>query len=131
MTDQRAIAEYRVPAADLRVGDLVNTSPGGDDDWQQVLAVYASPSTLHDAPTDVRTLVKSLAGRYVVVQLTDIAPVDSNVYFAEGQAFAVSTDGGDDLPIAEVTSREDGVRTYLYTKFELVTVRGKLPATTA
>jgi len=40
MTDQRAITEYRVAAADLKVGDLVNTSPGGDDDWQEVLAVY-------------------------------------------------------------------------------------------
>jgi hypothetical protein len=124
MTDQRAITEYRVAAADLRVGDLVNTSPGGDDDWQQVLAVYPAPSTLNDATNDVRTLVKSLSGRYVVVQLTDIAPVDSNVYFADGVALAVSTDGGDDVAIADVTSSEDGVRTYLYTKFELVTVRG-------
>jgi hypothetical protein len=123
MTDQRAITEYRVAAVDLRAGDLINTSPGGDDDWQQVLAVYPSPSSLHDAPSDVRTLVKSLSGRYVVVQLTDIAPVDSNIYFADGVALAVSTDGDDDLPVAEVTSTDDGVRTYLYTKFELVTVR--------
>lgn len=123
MTDERAVNEYRVAAADLRAGDLVNTSPGGDDDWQQVLAVYASPSTLQDAPTDVRTLVKSLAGRYVVVQLTDLAPVDSNVYFADGAALAVSPDGGEDVPVAEVASDDDGVRTYLYTKFELVTVR--------
>jgi hypothetical protein len=124
MTDQRAITEYRVAAANLKVGDLVNTSPGGDDDWQEVLSVYPSPSTLGGAPEEVRTLVKSLSGRYVVVQLTDIAPVDSNIYFADGAALAVSTDGGDDLPIDEVTSTEDGVRTYLYTKFELVTVRG-------
>jgi hypothetical protein len=124
MTDQRAIVEYRVAAADLRAGDLVNTSPGGDDDWQQVLAVYPSPSTLHDAPSDVRALVKSLGARYVVVQLTDIAPVDSNVYFANGVALAVSADSGDDVPITELASSEDGVRTYLYTKFELVTVRG-------
>jgi len=131
VTDQRAIAEFRVAAADLRAGDLVNTSPGGDDDWQQVLAVYPSPSTLHNAPTEVRTLVKSLSGRYVVVQLTDIAPVDSNVYFADGEALAVSTEGGDDQPIAEVTSSEDGVRTYLYTKFELVTVRAKQATATS
>jgi hypothetical protein len=124
VTDERAVNEFRVAAADLRAGDLVNTSPGGDDDWQQVVAVYASPSTLHDAPADVRTLVKSLAGRYVVVQLTDLAPVDSNVYFVDGAALAVSPDGGDDVPVAEVASDEDGVRTYLYTKFELVTVRG-------
>jgi hypothetical protein len=125
VTDQRAVNEFRVAAADLRVGDLINTSPGGDDDWQQVVAVYPSPSTLQDAPADVRTLVKSLSGRYVVVQLTDIAPVDSNVYFVDGAALAVSPDGGDDVPITEVTSDEDGVRTYLYTKFELVTVRAK------
>jgi hypothetical protein len=125
MTDQRAITEYRVAAADLRVGDLVNTSPGGDDDWQQVLAVYANPTTLSDATDEVRTLVKALSGRYVVVRLTDIAPVDSNVYFAGGAALAVSVEGGDDVPVTEVTSSEDGVRTYLYTKFELVTVRGK------
>ena len=123
MTDQRAITEYRVAAADLRVGDLVNTSPGGDDDWQQVLAVYPNPTTISDASDEVRTMVKALSGRYVVVQLTDIAPVDSNVYFADGVALAVSTEGGDDLPITDVTSSEDGVRTYLYTKFELVTVR--------
>jgi len=73
-----------------------------------VLAVYPTPSTLGGAPNDVRTLVKSLSGRYVVVQLTDIAPVDSNVYFADDTALAVSTDGGDDLPITEVTSGEDG-----------------------
>ena len=125
MTDQRAITEYRVAAADLRVGDLVNTSPGGDDDWQQVLAVYPNPTTISDASDEVRTMVKALSGRYVVVQLTDIAPVDSNVYFADGVALAVSTEGGDDLPITDVTSSEDGVRTYLYTKFELVTVRAK------
>jgi len=123
VTDQRAVNEFRVAAAELRVGDLVNTSPGGDDDWQQVVAVYASPSTLQDAPTDLRTLVKELSGRYVVVQLTDLAPVDSNVYFVDGEALAVSPEGGDDVPVAEVASDEDGVRTYLYTKFELVTIR--------
>jgi hypothetical protein len=123
VTDQRAVNEFRVAAAELRVGDLVNTSPGGDDDWQQVVAVYPSPSTLQDAPTELRTLVKELSGRYVVVQLTDLAPVDSNVYFVDGQALAVSPEGGDDVPVAEVASDEDGVRTYLYTKFELVTVR--------
>jgi hypothetical protein len=47
------------------------------------------------------------------------------VYFAGGAALAVSVEGGDDVPVTEVTSSEDGVRTYLYTKFELVTVRGK------
>ncbi|MDT4996145.1 MAG: hypothetical protein QOD45_213, partial [Pseudonocardiales bacterium] len=30
---------------------------------------------------------------------------------------------GSDQNVTEVISQEDGVRTYLYTKFELVTVR--------
>jgi hypothetical protein len=32
-------------------------------------------------------------------------------------------DDGADQDVTEVVSQEDGVRTYLYTKFELVTVR--------
>ncbi|MGI8762366.1 MAG: hypothetical protein ACR2LF_13930 [Jatrophihabitantaceae bacterium] len=120
MTDSRAAAEYRVPATSLRKGDLVNTSPG-EDDWQQVLGVYTATS---DAKSDeVRTLVSSLGGRYVVVQLTDLAPVDAGVYFAGGLAMTYATDGGADPAVAEVVSQEDGVRTYLYTKFELVSVR--------
>lgn len=122
--EPRAVDEYRVPAAALRLGDLINTSPGGDDDWQEVLAVYPSPDSLDGASAEVRALVESLAGRYVVVQLTDIAPVDSNVYFAGGVALAVSVDDTEDVAVSEVVSAEDGVRTYLYTKFELVTVRG-------
>ena len=122
--DPRAIFEYRVPAADLSPGDLINTSPGGDDDWQEVLGVYPTPEQLGEAPQDVRTLVAALSGRYVVVQLTDIAPVDANVYFSGGTALAVSTDDTDDLAVADLISSEDGVRTYLYTKFELVTIRG-------
>lgn len=120
--DGRAVVEYRIPAAQLRPGDLVNTSPGGDDDWQQVLGVYASQSRTGTAPADVRTLVESLEGRYVVVELTDLAPVDSNIYYASGVAMAVSDDD-DEHPIIDEISAEDGVRTYLYTKFELVTVR--------
>ncbi len=123
MTDPRAIVEYRVPAATLRAGDLINTSPGGDDDWQEVLGVYPSPAQLGGASEEVRALVKSLAGRYVVVQLTDIAPVDSNVDFTDDGAVAVSTDESDDIPVADLISDADGVRTYLYTKFELVTIR--------
>jgi hypothetical protein len=34
MTDSRAAVVYRIPAVDLRAGDLVNTSPGGEEDWQ-------------------------------------------------------------------------------------------------
>ena len=125
MSEPRAVSDHRVPAAELRAGDLINTSPGGDDDWQEVLGVYPSPQHLDGAPAEIRTLVESLSGRYVVVQLTDIAPVDSNIYFSSGVALAVSADDGDDVPVAEVVSAEDGVRTYLYTKFELVTVRAK------
>jgi hypothetical protein len=119
-SDPRAAVEYRIPAVDLRVGDLVNTSPG-EDDWQQVVGVYRSRADAKD--TEVRDLVSSLDGRYVVVQLTDLAPVDSGVYFADGQAMTYATDDAADQPIAEVVSTEDGVRTYLYTKFELVSVR--------
>jgi hypothetical protein len=120
MTDPRASAEYRIPATQLREGDLVNTSPG-EDDWQRVLGVYTK---VGQAKSDeVRTLVESLGGRYVVVQLTDIAPVDSGVYFADGLAMMYAVDDGADQDVTDVISSEDGVRTYLYTKFELVTVR--------
>jgi hypothetical protein len=37
----------------------------------------------------------------------------------------VATDDTEDHPVTDVVSPEDGVRTYLYTKFELVTVRAK------
>jgi hypothetical protein len=120
MTDPRAATEYRIPAVQLRPGDLVNTSPG-EDDWQQVLGVYTRAG---DAKSDeVRGLVKALAERYVAVQLTDIAPVDSGVYFSDGLAMMYGVDDGADQDVTEVISQEDGVRTYLYTKFELVTVR--------
>jgi hypothetical protein len=119
-TDPRAAVEFRVPAVELKVGDLVNTSPG-EDDWQQVLAVHTSVGDV--AEEQVRTLVGSLGGRYVVVQMTDLAPVDSGVYFAAGLAMTYSTDEGADQAVTDVVSSEDGVRTYLYTKYELVTVR--------
>jgi hypothetical protein len=119
-SDPRAAVEYRVPAVDLRPGDLVNTSPG-EDDWQKVLRVHTTADGVTDA--DVRKLVESLDGRYVVVQLTDLAPVDSGVYFASGLAMTYATDEGADQSVADVVSTEDGVRTYLYTKYELVTVR--------
>ena len=82
-SDPRAAVEYRVPAASLRKGDLVNTSPG-EDDWQEVLAVYTDAS--HTDSAELRALVESLGGRYVVVELTDLAPVDSGVYFVDGVA---------------------------------------------
>jgi hypothetical protein len=126
-SDPRAAIDLRIPAAELKPGDIVNTSPGADEDWQQVLAVYPSAATLGAATEEVRTLVRSLKGRYVVVELTDIAPVDSNVYYQDGVAKALSGDEDDDTPITDLISEEDGVRTYLYTKFELVTVRGRVP----
>ena len=119
-TDPRAAVECRVPAVELKVGDLVNTSPG-EDDWQQVLAVHTSVGQVREE--QVRALVESLGGRYVVVQMTDLAPVDSGVYFAAGLAMTYSTDEGVDQAVTDVVSSEDGVRTYLYTKYELVTVR--------
>jgi len=73
MSDPRAVTEFRVPAVELRAGDLVNTSPG-EDDWQQVVGVFRKRS---DAQSDeIRKLVDALGGRYVVVQMTDLAPVD-------------------------------------------------------
>jgi hypothetical protein len=123
MSDPRAAVEYRVPAIDLRVGDLVNTSPG-EDDWQEVVGVFSAPG---DARSDeIRGLVESVAPRYVVVQLTDLAPVDGGVYFnADGVAMIYGEDESDDPAVTDVVSTEDGIRTYLYTRFELVTVRAK------
>jgi hypothetical protein len=124
VTDPRATVEYRISAAELLPGDLVNTSPGADDDWQQVLGVYSTSEQLTNASGEVKTLVESLDGRYVVVELTDIAPVDANVYFADdGTAMAAGVDDDADQAIVDLASPEDGRRTYLYTKFELVTVR--------
>ncbi|MHA3704446.1 hypothetical protein ACXR2U_19920 [Jatrophihabitans sp. YIM 134969] len=122
--DSRAVSEVRIPAAALTPGDLVNTSPGGDDDWQSVVGVYIRPADTPAEREDIRDLLASLGGRYVLVELTDIAPVDANVYFTDdGAAMLYASDEGADTPVVDVVSAEDGVRTYLYTKFELVTVR--------
>ena len=119
--DPRAAVEYRVPAAELRKGDLVNTTPG-EDDWQQVVGVYTQAGDAKS--TEVRTLLGSLGGRYVVVQLTDLAPVDGGVFFdSDGVAMIYGDDEGLDAPVADVVSSQDGLRTYLFTKFELVSVR--------
>jgi hypothetical protein len=118
--DPRAAAEYRVPASALRPGDVVNTNPG-DQDWQEVLGVYTAGSTSEDE--DVAGLVAELDGRYVVVQLTDVAPVDNGVYFSAGLAMVYGGEDGHDQPVTEIVSAEDGVRTYLYTKYELVNIR--------
>ncbi len=50
--------------------------------------------------------------------------MDGGVYFAAGLAMVTGDDSTADRTVAEVISTEDGVRTYLFTKFELVTVRG-------
>jgi hypothetical protein len=118
--DPRAAAEYRVAATDLRTGDLVNTTPG-EDDWQQVVGVFRQ---VEDARSnEIRGLVQALGGRYVVVQLTDLAPVDGGVYFDGEQAMIYGDDVDGDRAVGDIVSGEDGIRTYLYTKFELVSVR--------
>lgn len=120
--DPRAVAEFRVPAVQLEVGDLVNTSPG-EGDWQQVTGVYRSAADTTSASADLTQLVESLGGRYVVVQLTDLLPVDGGIFFADGTAMVAGDDESGDVPVSDAVSGEDGERVYLYTKFELVTVR--------
>ena len=123
MTDPRAAVEFRLPAASLTKGDLVNTTPG-EDDWQEVVGVYAREADAKSA--EIRTLLGHLGGRYVVVQLTDLAPVDGGVYFGdEGTPMIYGDDESEDQPVADVVSDSDGLRTYLYTKFELVSVRAR------
>lgn len=126
MTDPRAALEFRVPAVDLRKGDLVNTTPG-EDDWQEVLGVYKKAEDAKS--TEIKSLVSTLGGRYVVVQLTDLAPVDGGVYFDDdGAAMIYGEDEDEDLPVADVVSESNGVRTYLFTKFELVSIRARSSA---
>jgi hypothetical protein len=117
-SDPRAVAEYKVSAVDLQMGDVVDT---GDQDWQQVVGVYRTAVETTD--DKLRKVLQTLDGRYVLAQLTDIDPVDGGVYFAAGLAMVTGDDESADRTVAEVISTEDGVRTYLYTKFELVTVR--------
>jgi hypothetical protein len=123
MSDPRAAVEFRVPAVELKPGDLVNTSPG-EDDWQEVVGVFYRAG---DAKSEeIRKLVQSLGGRYVVVQMTDLAPVDGGVFFdADGKAMIYGDEADEDQAVTDVASTEDGIRTYLYTKFELVAVRAK------
>src|SRR5207302_8191145 len=94
MTDPRTAVTYRISAADLRPGDLVDTAANGNE-WQQVLGVYTSPDQVKAAAQDaeaLRGLIKSAGGRYVVVQLTDIAAIDAGVYFEDGVAMAAGED---------------------------------------
>lgn len=124
MPDPRTAIEYRIPAAELVVGDLVNTQPGAGDDWQQVLSVYPSTESALGASTELGNLVRSLGGRYVVVELSDIAPVDAAVYLGDGGvALTVGDTDSDDQPVLDQISGDDGARVYLYTKHELVHIR--------
>jgi hypothetical protein len=120
-SDPRAVTEYRVPAADLKVGDLVNTSPG-EGDWQQVLGVYRAPTD--NAPNaELKRLIGMLDGRYVVVRLTDLVPVDGGIYFSDGTALVAGADETDDVPVADAIGDATSERVYLYTKYEVVSVR--------
>ena len=120
--DPRTALEYRVPARTLRAGDLVNTAPGGEDDWQEVRAVYTQGS-LASATEQVAELIASIGDRYVLVEMSDISPVDSNVYFAEDAAYVFGEEGSTDMPVIEAVGDGAGERTYLYTIHELVTIR--------
>ncbi|HTZ42255.1 MAG TPA: hypothetical protein VMB79_00200 [Jatrophihabitans sp.] len=124
-TDPRAVAEYRIPAPSLRAGDLINTSPGADEDWQQVLSVHTQEDPGAGTDPHAAALVGEIGDRYVVVRMTDVAPVDAPVYFAGGVALAYGMDGADDSPVAEVLTEAGSVRTFVYTRFELVTVRAR------
>jgi hypothetical protein len=120
--DPRAAVEYRVPAMELRAGDLVNTSPG-EDDWQQIVRVCKSAADAADDEPEVRELLEQVDGRYVLVQMTDLAPVDSNVHFEDGRAVVAGDEDSADEAVTDLISHEDGLRSYLYTRYELVSVR--------
>jgi len=119
-SDTRAVSEFRIAATDLKAGDLINTSPGGDDDWQQVLSVHTKDNPGSDA--DAAKLIAEIGDRYVLVRMTDVAPVDSPVYFVDGVAQVFGEDS-EDVPASTVISDSFGERSFLYTRFELVTVR--------
>ena len=121
-TDPRAALEYRVPARSLRAGDLVNTAPGGEDDWQEVRAVYTQGS-LAAATEQIAELIATIGDRYVLVEMSDISPVDSNIYFTDDGAYVFGEEGTTDLPVVEAVGDGVGERTYLYTVHELVTIR--------
>jgi hypothetical protein len=121
--DPRAVTTFRLPAAALRPGDLVNLSPG-EDDWQQVVAVYAQVSDVPNDENELRDFVAQLDGRYVLVEVTDVAPVDEPIYFdGNGTALTIGMDDADDQTVSELISTEDGLRRFVYTRFELVTSR--------
>ncbi|HEY3737239.1 MAG TPA: hypothetical protein VGL26_07320 [Jatrophihabitans sp.] len=120
MTDTRRADEFRIPAASLKAGDLVNLAPG-DDDWQEVLAVHTAAATATDPST--RTFLASLGGNYVYVEVTDLASVDNTVYIDSDGLGRVNGEDGEDFPVSELLSDSGAIRIYLFTKYELVTVR--------
>jgi hypothetical protein len=119
--DSRTVETFRIPARSLAVGDLVNTAPGGEDDWQEVTVVVTRTDSGENA--EVTALLKEIGDRYVYVEMTDIAPVDSNVYIDDNGAAMVFGTDGDDLPVEDVISDAAARRNYLYTVYELVTIR--------
>ena len=121
-SDPRTAVEYRIPARTLRPGDLVNTAPGGEDDWQQVRAAYTQGS-LAAASEQIAELIATIGDRYVLVEMSDISPVDANVYFTAEGAYVFGEEGSADATVHEVIGDGAGERTYLYTVHELVTVR--------
>ena len=121
-SDPRAVAEYRVPAVDLKVGDLVNTSPG-EGDWQQVIGVYRSgrPTRREHRPHEARRVARRpLRG----------GPADRpapgrrrHLLRRRRRRWSPATTRATTCRSTDAASGEDGERAYLYTKFELVTVR--------
>ena len=99
--DVRAVTEYRIPAPTLLAGDLVNTAPGGEDDWQQVLSVHTAETPGDD--TDARRRADRRDRRPVRRRPADRRRAGGQpVYFADGAALAYGADGEDDGPVAEV-----------------------------
>lgn len=121
-TDPRAVTIYRIPARTLRPGDLVNTAGRDDQDWQQVRAVYTQDSAPAET-ADIAELVATIGDRYVVVEMSDVSPVDSGLYFADGVALLAGDDPESDVPLVDAVTDADAGRTYLYTVHELVVVR--------
>ena len=119
--DSRRADEYRIPAASLKAGDFVKLAPG-DDDWQEVLAVHTSGATASDPAT--KTFLSSLGGSYVYVELTDLASVDNTIYVDSEGVGRVNSEQGEDYPVSELFSEDGAIRIYLFTKYELVTIRG-------
>ncbi len=120
-TDPRAVSEYRIPAPALKIGDLINTSPG-EDDWQRVTGVYARGAMSGDS-NELRDLIATIGDRYVAVEMTDIAPVDANLYVADETVMTFGTDDSEDAPVMDQINDAGEGRIYLYTVHELVRVR--------